>query len=79
MFTQPQVSAIRINLKSTGRIGFFNLIRTHQQFIEGGRVRNKRGAHIVMLFFGIYTGGTYIYSAGRFFIAFIVPVVPTDL
>jgi hypothetical protein len=24
-------------------------------------------------------GGTYIYSAGRFFIAYTVPVVPTDL
>jgi len=30
------VRGIRINLKSTRRIGFFNLIRTHQQFIEGG-------------------------------------------
>jgi len=32
-----------------------------------------------MLFFGIYTGGTYIYSAGRFLIVYIVPVVPADL
>ena len=40
---------------------------------------NKRGAHIVMLFFGIYTGAGYIYSAGRFFIAYTVPVVPPDL
>ena len=30
---------------------FFNQIRIHQQLIDGGRVRNKRGAHIVMLFF----------------------------
>ena len=26
-----------------------------------------------------YAGGAYIYSGGRFFIAYIVPVVPTDL
>ena len=43
-----------------------------------GTPNNKRGAHIVMLFFGIYTGAGYIYSAGRCLIAYIVPVVPTD-
>jgi len=41
------VRGIRINLKSTKRIGIFNLIRTHPQTIDGGRARNKRGAHIV--------------------------------
>jgi len=32
-----------------------------------------------MLFFGIYTGAAYIYSAGRFFKASLVRVVSTDL
>ena len=56
-----------------------NLIANLQNRKRPGTPINKRGAHIYKLFFGIYTGAGYIYSAGRFRIVYTVPVVPTDL
>ena len=41
-----------------------NRIANRQNRKRPGTPINKRGAHIVTLFFGIYTGAAYIYSAG---------------
>ena len=55
-----------------------NLIANPQNRKRPGTPINKRGAHIVMLFFGIYTGAGYIYSTGRFFKAYIIIAISID-
>ncbi len=53
----------RSPLPLANQIEKLNLIANPENRKRPGTPNNKRGAHIVMLFFGIYTDAGYIYSA----------------